>query len=134
MVSSFGQTKEQDSLVMQFAFQKLDSTKVDTSIELIKSFYETQDYQKALGYISQSEKLSISLNYHSATAQIKYYKALIYAQNNDYFNAIDNYNTSLRLYNELQDSLGIAKVNNSIGLIEIKRGNYKGIALLSFCY
>ncbi len=122
--SSLGQTREQDSLVMQFAFQKLDSTKVDTSIELIKSFYETQDYQKALGYISQSEKLSTSLNYHSATAQIKYYKALIYAQNNDYFNAIDNYNVSLRLYNQLQDSLGIAKVNNSIGLIEIKRGNY----------
>lgn len=122
--SSSGQTKEQDSLVMQFAFQKLDSTKVDTSIELIKSFYESQDYQKALGYISQSEKLSTSLNYHRATAQIKYYKALIYAQNNDYFNAIDNYNTSLRLYNQLQDSLGIAKVNNSIGLIEIKRGNY----------
>jgi signal transduction histidine kinase len=124
IVSSFSQTKEQDSLVMQFAFQKLDSTKVDTSIELIKSFYETQDFQKALGYISQTEKLSASLNYHSASAQIKYYKALIYAQNNDYFNAIDNYNTSLRLYNELQDSLGIAKVNNSIGLIEIKRGNY----------
>ena len=122
--STLGQTREQDSLVMQFAFQKLDSTKVDTSIELIKSFYESQDYQKALGYISQSEKLSTSLNYHSATAQIKYYKALIYAQNNDYFNAIDNYNTSLRLYNQLQDSLGIAKVNNSIGLIEIKRGNY----------
>ena len=122
--SSLGQTREQDSLVMQFAFQKLDSTKVDTSIELIKSFYETQDYQKALGYISQSEKLSTSLNYHSATAQIKYYKALIYAQNNDYFNVIDNYNVSLRLYNQLQDSLGIAKVNNSIGLIEIKRGNY----------
>lgn len=124
IVSSFSQTKEQDSLVMQFAFQKLDSTKVDTSIELIKSFYETQDFQNALGYISQTEKLSASLNYHSASAQIKYYKALIYAQNNDYFNAIDNYNTSLRLYNQLQDSLGIAKVNNSIGLIEIKRGNY----------
>ena len=124
IVSSFSQTKEQDSLVMQFAFQKLDSTKVDTSIELIKSFYETHDFQKALGYISETEKLSASLNYHSASAQIKYYKALIYAQNNDYFNAIDNYNTSLRLYNQLQDSLGIAKVNNSIGLIEIKRGNY----------
>lgn len=124
IISSFSQTKEQDSLIMQLTFQKLDSTKVDTSIELIKSFYDSQDYQKALGYISQSEKLSTTLNYHSATAQIKYYKALIYAQNNDYFNAIDNYNTSLRIYNQLQDSLGIAKVNNSIGLIEIKRGNY----------
>lgn len=126
--SSFSQTKEQDSLVVQFAFQKLDSTKVDTSIELIKSFYNSKDYQKALGYIAQTEKLSASLQYHKATAEIKYYKALIYSQRDDYYNALDNYNASLRLFNQLQDSLGIAKVNNSLGLIEIKRGNYgKGL-------
>lgn len=122
--SSLSQTKEQDSLVMQFAFQKLDSTKVDTSIELIKSFYNTEDYQKALGYISQTEKLSASLQYHRATAEIKYYKALIYSQRDDYYNALDNYNMSLRLFDQLKDSLGIAKVNNSLGLVEIKRGNY----------
>jgi len=126
--SSLSQTKEQDSLVMQFAFQKLDSTKVDTSIQLIKSFYNTKDYQKALGYIAQTEKLSASLQYHSATAEIKYYKALIYSQRDDYYNALDNYNASLRLFSQMQDSLGIAKVNNSLGLIEIKRGNYgKGL-------
>ncbi len=126
--SCLSQTKEQDSLVMQFAFQKLDSTKVDTSIQLIKSFYNTKDFQKALGYIAQTEKLSTSLQYHSATAEIKYYKALIYSQRDDYFNALDNYNASLRLFRQMQDSLGIAKVNNSLGLIEIKRGNYgKGL-------
>ena len=126
--SCLSQTKEQDSLVMQFAFQKLDSTKVDTSIQLIKSFYNTKDFQKALGYIAQTEKLSTSLQYHSATAEIKYYKALIYSQRDDYFNALDNYNASLRLFSQMQDSLGIAKVNNSLGLIEIKRGNYgKGL-------
>ena len=126
--SCLSQTKEQDSLVMQFAFQKLDSTKVDTSIQLIKSFYNTKDFQKALGYIAQTEKLSTTLQYHSATAEIKYYKALIYSQRDDYYNALDNYNASLRLFRQMQDSLGIAKVNNSLGLIEIKRGNYgKGL-------
>jgi len=126
--SSLSQTKEQDSLVMQFAFQKLDSTKVDTSIQLIKSFYNTKDFQKALGYIAQTEKLSTTLQYHSATAEIKYYKALIYSQRDDYYNALDNYNASLRLFRQMQDSLGIAKVNNNLGLIEIKRGNYgKGL-------
>ena len=126
--SSLSQTKEQDSLVIQFAFQKLDSTKVDTSIQLIKSFYNSNDYQKALEYIAQTEKLSASLQYLSATAEIKYYKALIYSQRDDYYNALDNYNVSLRLFSQMQDSLGIAKVNNSLGLIEIKRGNYgKGL-------
>ncbi len=125
---SFSQTKEQDSLALQLAFQKQDSVKVDLSIELIKSFFESNDHQRALNYISQTEKLSTTLQYHKATAEIKYYKALIYAQGDDYFNALDNYNKSLALFGQLQDSLGIAKVNNSIGLIEIKRGNYnKGL-------
>jgi len=125
---SFSQTKEQDSLALQLAFQKQDSVKVDISIELIKSFFESNDHQRALSYISRTEKLSSTLQYHKATAEIKYYKALIYAKGDDYFNALDNYNKSLALFGQLQDSLGIAKVNNSIGLIEIKRGNYnKGL-------
>jgi len=127
--SSFSQTKEQDSLVMQLTFQKLDSTKVDTSIQLIESLYTTEDYQKALGYISQTEKLASSLQYHRAIAEIAYYKALIYSQRDDYFNAVDHYNKALSIFKQLNDDLGIAKVNNSIGIIEIKRGNYsKGLS------
>jgi len=126
--SSFSQTKEQDSLVMQLTFQKLDSTKVNTSIQLIESLYNSKDYQKALGYISQTEKLASSLQYHKAIAEIAYYKALIYSQRDDYFNAIDNYNKALSIFKQLNDDLGIAKVNNSVGVIEIKRGNYnKGL-------
>jgi len=125
---SFSQTTEQDSLALQLAFQKQDSVKVDISIELIKSFYNSSDYQRALSYILKTEKLSTTLQYQKATAEIKYYKALIYAQRDDYFNALDNYNKSLSLFVQQQDSLGMAKVNNSIGLIEIKRGNYnKGL-------
>ncbi|MBE9490412.1 MAG: tetratricopeptide repeat protein, partial [Bacteroidetes bacterium] len=126
--SSFSQTNEQDSLIIQLAYQKQDSAKVDTSIQLIKSFYISNDYKKALLYIEQSEKLATILQYHKGSAEIKYYKALVYSQKDDYYNAYDNYSKSLQLFVRLGDSLGIAKVNNSIGLIEIKRGNYnKGL-------
>ena len=126
--SSYSQTSEQDSLIIQLAYQKQDSAKVDTSIHLIKSLYTTSDYKKALLYIDQSEKLATVLQYHKGTAEIKYYKALVYSQKDDYYNAYDNYSKSLQLFVQLNDSLGIAKVNNSIGLIEIKRGNYnKGL-------
>lgn len=126
--SSFSQTKEQDSLTIQLVYQKQDSAKVDTSVELIKSFYISNDFKKALLHIEQSEKLASSLQYHKGIAEIKYYKALIYTQKNDYYNALDNYNKSLGIFSQLSDSLGIAKVNNSLGLIEIKRGNYsKGL-------
>jgi signal transduction histidine kinase len=127
-LSALSQNKAQDSLAIQLAFQKQDSTKVETSIQLIKLLYEAKDYQKALLYIQQSEELSANLKYYKGTAEIKYYKALVYTQREDYFNALDNYNKSLNVFSSLNDSLGIAKVNNSLGLIEIRRGNYsKGL-------
>ena len=128
MLFGYSQTKEIDSLSIQLAFQNQDSTKVDTSLKLIKALYGTNDFDRALEYIIKSEKLSTSLNYTEANAVITYYKALIYAQKDDYINAVSGYTKSKELFRTLKDTLGVAKVNNSIGLIEIKRGNYvKGL-------
>ncbi|MFV0573224.1 MAG: ATP-binding protein [Xanthomarina gelatinilytica] len=120
----FSQTKEQDSLTIQLAFQNSDTTKIKTSLLLVKMLYRNQEYDKALKYISQTEKLSQKLNYQDGIAEITYYKALIYALKDDYINARDNYLKAKELFIQLQDTLNIAKVNNSIGLNEIKRGNY----------
>ena len=127
LCSSFfclSQTSEIDSLTLRLSFQKQDSSKVDTSLRLVKALYEANSYKKALTYIENAERLSQHLNHTKGIADVNYYKALIYAQKDDYYNAIDGYNRSKRFYMELGDTLGIAKVNNSIGLIEIKRGNY----------
>ena len=122
------QTKEIDSLSLQLAYESQDTLKVKTSLKLIKSLYNLNDFDRALKYIIESEKLSTSLNYTRGIAEITYYKALIYAEKGDYINAVSSYTKSKDLYNQLNDSLGVAKVNNSIGLIEIKRGNYaKGL-------
>lgn len=124
----FTQTKEQDSLTIQLAFQNSDTSKVETSLKLIKSLYNSKEYSKSLKFISESEKLSNALNYQKGNAEIAYYKALIFAERDDYINAIDNYTKSKDLFITLKDTLSIAKVNNSIGLIEIARGNYnKGL-------
>ncbi|SDS08726.1 Signal transduction histidine kinase [Formosa sp. Hel1_31_208] len=120
----FAQTNEIDSLTIQLAYQKQDSAKVDTSLLLVKALYTSKNYKKALLYIDQTERLSKFLNHTKGIADVNYYKALIYAQKDDYYNAIDGYNRSRKYYSQLGDTLGIAKVNNSIGLIEIKRGNY----------
>lgn len=121
----FSQTNEIDSLTIQLAYQKQDSSKVDTSLYLIKALYDSKNFKKALLYIDQTERLSKFLNHTKGTADVNYYKALIYSQKDDYYNAIDGYNKSRNYYRQLGDTLGIAKVNNSIGLIEIKRGNYR---------
>ena len=125
ILSGHSQTKKIDSLAIQLAYQKQDSSKVDTSIQLIKALYKTQDYQKALLYISETEQLSIAINYNKGIAEANFYKALIYANKNDYYNAIDHFNKSKILYSVLNDPIGVAKVSNSIGLIEIQRGNYR---------
>ncbi|GAA4887315.1 hypothetical protein GCM10023311_08820 [Flaviramulus aquimarinus] len=124
----FSQTNDIDSLALELAFQNQDSVKVDTSLKLIKSLYEIEDYDRAIKYIIQSEKLSNSLNYEKGIAEITYYKALIYAKKDDYINAVSGYQKSKALFHILKDTIAVAKVNNSIGLIEIKRGNYaKGL-------
>lgn len=128
MLFGYSQTKEIDSLSIQLAFQNQDSIKVETSLKLIKSLYQIKDYDRALKYVIESEKLSSSLNYKKGIAEITYYKALIYAQKDDYINAVSGYTKAKALFSELRDTLGVANVNNSIGLIEIKRGNYvKGL-------
>lgn len=124
VITGFSQTREQDSLTIQLAFQKSDTAKVETSLRLIKSLYKSQEYNKALKFISESEKLANTLNYTKGIAYITYYKALIYAEKNDYINAIDNYTKSKELFLLQKDTLSVAKVNSSIGLIEIERGNY----------
>ncbi|WP_282134411.1 tetratricopeptide repeat-containing sensor histidine kinase [Seonamhaeicola maritimus] len=124
----FSQTKEIDSLTIELAFQKEDSLKVDTSLKLINSFYNLKDYDKSLDYIIKSEKLSNDIGYQRGIAETAYFKALIYAQKDDYINAISGYNKAKKLFSDLNDTLGVAKVHNGIGLIEIKRGNFaKGL-------
>lgn len=124
----FSQTNDIDKLALELAFQEKDSLKVETSLKIIKALYDINDYERAREYILKSEKLSNNLNYKQGIAEITYYKSLIYAQKDDYINAVSGYNKSKALFNILNDTLSVAKVNNSIGLIEIKRGNYnKGL-------
>jgi len=124
----FSQTSDIDKLALELAFQEQDSLKIETSLKLITALYDVNDYERALEYILKSEKLSNAIDHKKGIAEITYYKSLIYAQKNDYLNAISGYNKSKDLFKSMKDTLSVAKVNNSIGLIEIKRGNYnKGL-------
>jgi signal transduction histidine kinase len=120
----YSQNEELETLTIQLAFQDPDTTKVNTSIRVINILYNDAAYDKALKYIRESEKLSNELNYNQGIAEISYFKGLIFAKKDDYINAIDNYNRSKELFSTLSDTLGIARINNSIALIEIERGNY----------
>jgi tetratricopeptide (TPR) repeat protein len=119
------QTKELDSLSVELAFKTVDSLKVDTSLEIIEKLYYSKDYDLALVYIKQSEKLASTINYLKGTAAVTYYKALIYAKKQDYINAKAGYNRAKAIYTKLKDTISLAKIDNSLGLLELQRGNFK---------
>ena len=124
LLIGYTQTNEIDSLILNLAYQKQDSTKVDTSLYLIQALYDANEPKKALLFIEETQRLAKALNYTKGLAEVNYFKARIYSDKNDYYNAIDNYSKSKQFYKKINDTLGIAKINNSIGLIEISRGNY----------
>ena len=76
----YSQTEELESLTIQLAFQDPDTTKVNTSLRIIKILYNDAGYDSALRYIRESEKLSNDLKYTSGIAEISYYKGLIFAK------------------------------------------------------
>ena len=122
---AFSQSKELDSLTLQLAFQKPDSSKVDTSLQIIDILYNSKDYKKAFMFIDESERLAQTLKYDKGIAKAIYYKGLIFSDKDDYYNAIDNFNQAKQILEKIKDTLEVAKVNNGIGLIEIDRGNYQ---------
>ncbi|QDO92685.1 tetratricopeptide repeat protein [Formosa sediminum] len=121
----YSQTKNIDSLTVALAFQKTETSKIKTSIELVEELYNHTDYNLALKYVLEADKLATKLNYIEGLSRISYLKALIYNKKEDYVNAINNFSEAKTLYSNLKDSLAIARINNQVGLIEISRGNYK---------
>ncbi|WP_188375152.1 ATP-binding protein [Winogradskyella haliclonae] len=123
--TSFAQNAKIDSLTVRLAYQNQDSTKVETSLLLINELYAIEDYTKALLFIDQTSELSKTLNYEKGLAETNYIKALIFNNQNDQNNAVANFESARSYFMAIKDTLGIAKVNNNLGVIEIQRGNYK---------
>ena len=121
----FAQNTKIDSLTERLAYQNKDSTKIETSLLLINELYALKDYDKALLFIDQTAELSNSLNYDKGSAQSNYYKGLIFSNKNDGKNAVVYFEKALNSFKILNDTIGIAKVNGKLGIIQIERGNFK---------
>jgi len=121
----FAQNAKIDRLTVRLAYQNKDSTKIETSLLLINELYALKDYDKALLFIDQTAELSNSLNYDKGSAQSNYYKGLIFSNKNDGKNAVVYFEKALNSFKILNDTIGIAKVNGKLGIIQIERGNFK---------
>ncbi|HIC32538.1 MAG TPA: tetratricopeptide repeat protein, partial [Flavobacteriaceae bacterium] len=121
----FSQNEELDSLTIQLAYQNPDTSKVNTSISIIKLLFQSKDFSKASKFIQQSEKLANDLGYKEGLAKIIYYKAKIYQEEGRTVKAINTLKNARLLFSEVKDTLSVAKVNSSLGVLEIESGNYK---------
>ncbi|MBN2867064.1 MAG: tetratricopeptide repeat protein [Flavobacteriaceae bacterium] len=121
----FSQNEELDSLTIQLAYQNPDTSKVNTSISIIKLLFQSKDFSKASKFIQQSEKLANDLGYKEGLAKIVYYKAKIYQEEGRTIKAINTLKNARLLFSEVKDTLSVAKVNSSLGVLEIESGNYK---------
>ena len=121
----FAQNAKIDRLTVRLAYQNKDSTKIETSLLLINELYALKDYDKALLFIDQTAELSNSLNYDKGSAQSNYHKGLIFSNKNDGKNAVVYFEKALNSFKILNDTIGIAKVNGKLGIIQIERGNFK---------
>ncbi len=121
----FSQDEELESLTIQLAYQDPDSSKINTSVSIIKLLFESKEYSKALKFVKQSEKLAKDLKYNKGLAEITFYKAKIHDQVGNYPQAIRDFKNAKTLYTHVKDTIAIAKVNSNLGFLEIGRGNYK---------
>ena len=121
----FAQNAKIDSLTVRLAYQNQDSTKVETSLLLIDELYKIENYNKALLFIDQTSELSKSLDYKRGLAETYFIKALINTKNDQISKAITNFEASRSYFLDMNNDIGIAKVDNNIGTLEIERGNYQ---------
>ncbi|WP_299890060.1 tetratricopeptide repeat-containing sensor histidine kinase [uncultured Lacinutrix sp.] len=127
-ISSYSQDNEVENLMLDLTFQDNDTTKVNTSLKIIKILYESENYDRALNFIKRTEKKSEEIAYENGLANVVYYKALIFKKKDDYINALSQYKKAKSLFSKLKDTISVSKVNSQLGVIEIERGNYgKGL-------
>ena len=122
---SFSQNEELERLTIQLAFQDPDSSKVNTSVSIIKLLFETKAYSKALKFVYKSEKLAKDLDYKKGLAEILYFKAKINDQEGHTTLAIAGFKEAKSIFLSINDTIDVAKADSSLGILEIRKGNYQ---------
>lgn len=120
---SFSQTEELKNLSLDLDLQNQDTTKVNTSLRIIKLLYESQDYTNSLKFANKSLILSKSLNYKEGLAKIYHLKGLILNKKRNVQKAIIALRAAEILYIDLDNAIETAKVSRDIGIIEIEQSN-----------
>ncbi len=102
---------------------KDDSLKVSLMTKMSRD-YKDIDTKKGLSLGYKALEISKNLDFKFGIAHSHKAIGLNYWRMSEYDNALENYFTSLELFEELKDTLETARLNNNIGIIYFSREQY----------
>src|SRR5882724_4215163 len=117
-----GQGVSVDSLKSLLPSSKEDTLKVNLLFQ-ISRFYLSTEPKSAIPFSTQAKELSAQLNYQKGLAVSYKFIGLAYYQQSQYIEAMDNWNHSLEVFQKMNDKVGIANLQNNIGVIYKDQGN-----------
>lgn len=103
-----------DSLLLVLENSEGDTTRLRLLNELTDNLRNT-DPDSAIYYALKSHELAVEMQDKSGMARSLYFSGVIYRKLGVLSSAIDHLNESLVLYEDLQDSVGLATVYNAFG-------------------
>jgi tetratricopeptide (TPR) repeat protein len=113
---AIAQSNKADSLKTVLSQAQNDSNKVTTLLALSKLYFET-DPNLSIKYAGDAQKLAESLLYYKGVALGYKNVGIGYYMQSDYFNAIQNWNASLRAYIKINDKTGEANILSNLGAV-----------------
>lgn len=125
LVSSlvFAQNNKIDSLKRIIETGVKDTSLVVTLNELSREVLNTEDIKQSLEYARKANELANQLNYKKGMAYSLKNIGLVQYYQGDYLNVLDSWTQSLKQFESIHDTLGIANLVNNLGAIYYSQGS-----------
>lgn len=120
VATAFSQSDKSIDSVLRL---KDDSVKISLMTKMSRD-YKDIDTKKGLSLGYKALDISKNLDFKYGVAHSHKAIGLNYWRMSEYDNALENYFTSLELFEELKDTLETARLNNNIGIIYFSREQY----------
>lgn len=122
--NSFAQQQVIDSLEHVLRNTNEDTVRVNSLNALSKQNIDISDFVMAKQYADSALELAKKLNYKKGIANAHNNIGIVYKNQGNYPEALENYLASLKINEEIGDKKSIAHVYNNMGIVYQSMGNY----------
>ena len=134
MQTAIGQNEKIDSLYLELDRHPGELQEMNILIELVNQWRE-YNIDSAEVYLGKAEKLLPDIDDQKTTARFYHLKGNIYSDNGHHQKAIESYNYSLLIREEIKDTMGIFDSHNNIARAYFFMDRYEeALNSFQFCY